>query len=96
MKTELYDYQRKIRDDIINSGDFGVGLFMKMGTGKTVTSLSVFEKWWEQSKVNKLLVVCLKCKMLNNTTKLKYALSTKFEPNEKWLNAVRFLINKKN
>jgi hypothetical protein len=38
--------------------------------------------------------VCLKCKMLNNTTKLKYALSTKFEPNEKWLNAVRFLINK--
>lgn len=39
--------------------------------------------------------VCLKCKMLNNTTKLKYALSTKFEPNEKWLNAVRFLINKK-
>lgn len=40
--------------------------------------------------------VCLKCKMLNNTTKLKYALSTKFEPNEKWLNAVRFLINKKN
>ena len=63
MKTELYDYQRKIRDDIINSGDFGVGLFMKMGTGKTVTSLSVFEKWWEQSKVNKLLVVCLKCKI---------------------------------
>ena len=39
--------------------------------------------------------VCLKCKMLNNTTKLKNALSTRFEPNEKWLNAVRFLINKK-
>ena len=39
--------------------------------------------------------VCLKCKMLNNPMKLKYALSTKFEPNEKWLNAVRFLINKK-
>ena len=39
--------------------------------------------------------VCLKCKMLNNPTKLKYALSTKFEPNEKWLSAVRFLINKK-
>ena len=40
--------------------------------------------------------VCLKCKLLNNQTKLKYALSTRFEPNEKWLNAVRFLINEKN
>ena len=39
--------------------------------------------------------VCLKCKMINNPMKLKYALSTRFEPNEKWLNAVRFLINKK-
>lgn len=39
--------------------------------------------------------VCSKCKMLNNPTKLKYALSTKFEPNEKWLSAVRYLINKK-
>lgn len=39
--------------------------------------------------------VCLKCKMLNNPTKIKYALLTKFEPNEKWLNAVRYLINKK-
>ena len=39
--------------------------------------------------------VCLKCRMLNIPTKLKYALSTKFEPNETWLNAVRFLINKK-
>ena len=63
MKTELYDYQRKIRDDIINSGDFGVGLFMKMGTGKTVTSLSVFEKHLQSGRANKLLVVCLKCKI---------------------------------
>lgn len=39
--------------------------------------------------------VCLKCKMLNSPTKLKYALLTKFEPNEKWLSAVRYLINKK-
>lgn len=38
--------------------------------------------------------VCLKCKLLNNQTKLKYALSTRFEPNEKWLNVVRNLINK--
>ena len=39
--------------------------------------------------------LCLKCEMLNKPTKLKNALSTRFEPNEKWLNAVRFLINKK-
>lgn len=63
MITKLYDYQAKIRDQIIKSGDTSVGLFMKMGTGKTVTSLSVFEKWMQEGKVNKLLVVCLKCKI---------------------------------
>lgn len=63
MITKLYNYQEKIRDQIIKSGDTSVGLFMKMGTGKTVTSLSIFEKWMEQGKVNKLLVVCLKCKI---------------------------------
>lgn len=39
--------------------------------------------------------VCLKCNMLNKQLKLKYALLTRFEPNEKWLNAVRYLISKK-
>lgn len=63
MKTELYDYQRKIRDDIIKSGDFGVGLFMKMGTGKTVTSLSIYEYLLQHNLCDRLLVVCLKCKI---------------------------------
>ena len=63
MQTKLYDYQQKIVDNIIESGDYSCGLFMKMGTGKTVTSLSVFEHLWEQEKVDRLLVVCLKCKI---------------------------------
>lgn len=63
MKTKLYEYQEKIVNDIINKGDFSVGLFMKMGTGKTVTSLSVFEKHLQSGRANKLLVVCLKCKI---------------------------------
>ena len=63
MKTKLYDYQQKIVDQIIESGDYATGLFMKMGTGKTVTSLSVFEHLLHIGKCNKLLVVCLKCKI---------------------------------
>lgn len=63
MKTKLYDYQEKISRGIIDSGDFSAGLFMKMGTGKTVTSLSVFEHLLENNICDKLLVVCLKCKI---------------------------------
>lgn len=63
MKTKLYNYQADIVNKIINKNDFSAGLFMKMGTGKTVTSLSVFEYLLHQGKANKLLVVCLKCKI---------------------------------
>ena len=63
MKTKLYDYQAKIRDSIIAKNDYSAGLFMKMGTGKTVTSLSVFEHLQNEGKCDKLLIVCLKCKI---------------------------------
>lgn len=63
MNTRPYEYQEKIADDIIAKGDFAVGLFMKMGTGKTITSLRIFEKLWEAKAVDKILVVCLKCKI---------------------------------
>lgn len=63
MKTELYGYQENIVNDIMAKGDFSIGLFMKMGTGKTVTSLALFERLWEARAVDKLLVVCLKCKI---------------------------------
>lgn len=54
MKT-LFDYQQKIVDDSKKSN----ALFMKMGTGKTITSLKIAEKW----QCKKLLVVCLKSKI---------------------------------
>ena len=63
MNTKTYHYQDKIAQDIVNSGDYAKALLMKMGTGKTITSLRVFELLWEQEKVNKLFVVCLKCKI---------------------------------
>lgn len=59
MQTTLYPYQQAIRDDVIAKGDFSVALFMKMGTGKTVTSLSIFEHLLQTHKCNKLLVVCI-------------------------------------
>lgn len=52
---ELYDYQQKIVD---NYKGGGIALFMDMGTGKTITSLSCFKK----SGCHKLLVVCLATK----------------------------------
>lgn len=63
MKTKLYDYQEKIVDDIMEKNDYSVGLFMKMGTGKTVTSLGIFERLWKKGIVDKLLVVCIKNKI---------------------------------
>ena len=63
METKLYDYQQKIVDKIVERQDFSVGLFMKMGTGKTVTSLAIFEKLWRANAADKILVVCLKCKI---------------------------------
>ena len=54
MKT-LFDYQ----DQIVKDSQISNALFMKMGTGKTITSLKIAEKW----KCEKLLVVCLKSKI---------------------------------
>ena len=63
MKTKPYDYQEKIAQDIFTNKDFSIGLFMTMGTGKTITSLRIFELLWEANMVDRLLVVCLKCKI---------------------------------
>jgi superfamily II DNA or RNA helicase len=52
---KLFDYQQKIVDECKKSN----ALFMKMGTGKTITSLRIAEKW----QCEKLLVVCLKSKI---------------------------------
>ena len=63
MTNTPYDYQEKIAQQILSSGDISVALFMDMGTGKTITSLRVFELLHEQKKANKILVVCLKNKI---------------------------------
>ena len=54
MKT-LFDYQK----EIVQKANKSNALFMKMGTGKTITSLKIAEKW----QCEKLLVVCLKSKI---------------------------------
>lgn len=63
MKSIPYDYQEKIAEEIVKSNDCSTALFMDMGTGKTITSLRIFEKLWEKEKVNQILVVCLKNKI---------------------------------
>lgn len=50
---KLYDYQKKIVDSRKNYESHA--LFMDMGTGKTITSLALFE----QSKLKKILVICI-------------------------------------
>ena len=54
MKT-LFDYQK----EIVENAQKASALFMKMGTGKTITSLKIAEKY----QCTKLLVVCLKSKI---------------------------------
>ena len=51
----LFDYQQ----EIVNRSNKSNALFMEMGTGKTITSLKIAEKF----KCDKVLVVCLKSKI---------------------------------
>lgn len=62
MKT-LFDYQQEIVDKSKKSN----ALFMEMGTGKTITSLKIAEKW----KCEKVLVVCLKSKIQDWITEIE-------------------------
>ena len=57
MRTKLYEYQEKIVDH--EKDKKSVNLFMSMGTGKTVTSLSLFQN----NPTHKILVICLVSKM---------------------------------
>lgn len=50
--VELRDYQKQILKDL--SCVPAIGLFMKTGSGKTITSLARFE----QNKTKNLLVIC--------------------------------------
>lgn len=58
----LYKYQKNIVNDL---KDFdSCALFMDVGTGKSITSLALYEQKLIQKKCKKLLIVCL-CAKLN-------------------------------
>lgn len=57
----LYEYQKKIVDDL--KGYPSGALFMDVGTGKSITSLALFEQKQLQNKCNKLIIICLCAKL---------------------------------
>lgn len=57
----LFPYQRKIVDSAKDKD--AVGLFMDTGTGKSYTSLALYEQKIVQSKCNKLIIICLNSKL---------------------------------
>ena len=57
---------KKVYDISINDAsihNFVCSDIIVHNTGKTITSLRIFEKLWEANAVDKILVVCLKCKI---------------------------------
>lgn len=57
----LYPYQKTIVNDLKNYDSNA--LFMDVGTGKSITSLALFEQKQVQNKCNKLLIICLCAKV---------------------------------
>lgn len=57
----LYAYQKKIVDDLKSLDS--CALFMDVGTGKSITSLALYEQKLIQKKCNKLLIICLCAKV---------------------------------
>ena len=68
MQTKLYPYQDNI---VKNQHKKGANLFLDMGTGKTVTSLPLTEKWNNP----KTLIICLVSKMRDWQEDLKKELN---------------------
>lgn len=58
----LYEYQKKIVDSLKEFNS--CALFMDVGTGKSITSLALFEHKKNQGKCSKLLIICL-CAKIN-------------------------------
>ena len=57
----LYEYQKKIVDDLKQYDS--CGLFLDVGTGKSITSLALYEQKTLQNKCNKLIIICLCAKI---------------------------------
>ena len=62
MLTKLYDYQEITANDIFNrmkQGKIhGAYLGFDTGTGKTVTSLAIAERLYNNSLINSLIIIC--------------------------------------
>lgn len=62
MKTKLYEYQEKTAQNIfdrISGGEIqGAYLGFETGTGKTVTSLSVAERLYDDTWIDNVVVIC--------------------------------------
>ena len=57
----LYPYQKKIVDDLKNFD--ATALFLDVGTGKSITSLALYENKLITGECNKLLIICLCAKV---------------------------------
>lgn len=57
----LYPYQKKIVNDLKEYDSSA--LFMDVGTGKSITSLALYEQKVIQKKCNKLIIICLCAKI---------------------------------
>lgn len=57
----LYSYQKTIVNDL--KGYDSCALFLDVGTGKSITSLALYEQKTIQGKCNKLIIVCLCAKI---------------------------------
>lgn len=54
MSRKLYKYQ----EDMVNRAGKNTALFWDMGLGKTVTSLNIFKKFYNNQEVKNLFVIC--------------------------------------
>lgn len=54
MKKKLYKYQQ----DVVDRATESTALFWDMGLGKTITSIEIFNKFYNQDKIDNLFVMC--------------------------------------
>ena len=54
IKTNLFEYQRYVYNYMINTDSRGILLFHSVGTGKTITSISIAEEF---RKLNKEIII---------------------------------------
>lgn len=100
MQTVLYDYQKKIADDIFNrmctKEIRGAYLALEVGTGKTVTSLSVADQLQKTGSIQSVVVICPVSKVNDWENDIKkeipefaYSFVTSFQSSWRTKNATR-------